>query len=212
MYTYPLSCLRVRAIILSCIAFISFLWTILLSLYIFYQWEVISKAEQSILALFLLVNVITVIMLLVLLILTFRTWLDAARCMFLLICHIGVAAAITHWKPQFQCLTSDRDEGDLCKFAATYLLITGWTVPVLIILYVTGLTFAVYRLRRLDTDYEGGGKVDDAPSNVASIYHDVGTRGGIVNQSMPPPSPSTSLASKGTASARLSKPFHTSFY
>ena len=62
MYTYPSLFLRIRGAVFStcchepqafidhskgCIAFISFLWTILLSFYVFYQWEILGNAERE---------------------------------------------------------------------------------------------------------------------------------------------------------------------
>ncbi|KAF8628425.1 hypothetical protein AX15_003946 [Amanita polypyramis BW_CC] len=216
MYTYPPLCLRIRVIILSCISFISFVWTIFLSFYIFCQWDVIRRAEQSIVVLFLLVNAMTVIMLLVLLIISFRTWLDAARCMFLLVSHIGVAAAIVSWKPQFQCMTTDQDKIRLCKYAGTYLLVISWAVPVLIVLYLQFLAVMVYRLRKLDAGFDGSGVVEVAGGeehatpmrhNTLSIFgpHEALPNTTHNDQTMYPPSPVSSVP-KAVNTARLSKP------
>jgi len=209
MYTYPPLFLRIRIAVLSCIAFISFLWTVLLSFYIFYQWEILKKAEQSIIVLLLLSNAITIIILFILLILPLRTWLDAARCMFLLVCHVGVAAAIAHWKPQFQCNTTDHDQAELCRFTATYMCITSWTVPVLIVLYLQGLAFVVYRVRRTDADCGCVGDVVEVEGSPASILGE-GLRNAMAEHTAPP-SPSVSLASKTRANARLSKLPRTSY-
>ncbi|TFK42695.1 hypothetical protein BDQ12DRAFT_662877 [Crucibulum laeve] len=95
--------LRIRTIAFSCIMFTSFLWIVLLSLVVFSQWELSDQAERSLIIVLLLANTITLIMLLILLLRPFRPWLDAARCLFLLVAHIGTAGAFAYWSPTFSC-------------------------------------------------------------------------------------------------------------
>jgi len=50
----------------------------------------------------------------------FRTWLDAARLLLLLVCHIGIAASFVIWNPTISC---PGDSGSLCYYSDTFLLI-----------------------------------------------------------------------------------------
>jgi hypothetical protein len=68
----------------------------------------IFRSTGPIVAVMLLTNTITLIMLLILLILQFRPWLDAARVLFLLLAHTGVAGTFALWNPSFQCPTSSK--------------------------------------------------------------------------------------------------------
>lgn len=224
MYQYPPLWLRIRAITLTCISLASFLWTIFLCFCVFYEWDAIPTAEQSLTVLFLIVNAVTILVLLILLLLPFRSWLDAARCMFLLICHIGVAGAIAYWSPKFQCTTTSIANAAFCRFTASFVLVTSWVIPALIIIYVLALAFVVYRVGKLDVDDEesAGYKspetrtVENVFTREPSMFHEghgrlSGHRWMAMNHSLPtPPSPTVSISTK--ASARLSKPIRIAYH
>ncbi|KAJ7470653.1 regulator of Vps4 activity in the MVB pathway-domain-containing protein [Mycena latifolia] len=91
----------------------------------------------------LLTDTLTLIMLLVLLILEFRAWLDAARMLFLMLAHIGIAAAFAFWNPSFHCPTSTPDSEGVCRLLNLYILVASWIIPVLLIIYAAGLALAM---------------------------------------------------------------------
>ncbi|KAJ6630678.1 hypothetical protein B0H10DRAFT_1982325 [Mycena sp. CBHHK59/15] len=137
--------LRIRAIAFSLIMAISFLWIILLCLYMYIQWDVTDSSERPTIAVMLLTNTLTLIILLILLILPFRPWLDAARFLFLILAHIGVAATFAFWNPRFHCPTSTADAEGVCRLLNLYILIASWIIPVLLIAYASGLALAMAR-------------------------------------------------------------------
>jgi len=78
---------------------------------------------------------------------------------------------------------------------------------VLIVLYLQGLAFVVYRVRRIDADCGCVGDVVEVEGSPASILGE-GLRNAMAEHTAPP-SPSVSLASK--TNARLSKLPRTSY-
>ncbi|KAF6765096.1 hypothetical protein DFP72DRAFT_1162965 [Ephemerocybe angulata] len=146
--TYPLVFLRCRTIAFCAIVFFSFIWVILLCIVLYLQWELMDRPYQSILMVMLAVDTITAVLLLVLLNRKFRAWLDAARILFLLAAHLGVAAAFAHWSPGFSCPQPSRDDQAVCKMLILYILISSWALPALIAIYSGGLgVMAIHRWR-----------------------------------------------------------------
>ncbi|KAJ7172594.1 hypothetical protein C8R46DRAFT_156885 [Mycena filopes] len=143
--------LRARAIAFSIIMLTSLLWIVLLSVYVFLEWDVLDATEHTIIGVMLLTLSLTIIMLIILLILPFREWLDAARGFLLTLAHTGVAGAFTFWNPRFQCQwpTSTPDSEGLCRLFNLYILIASWVIPILLILYACGLAVAISRSRQL---------------------------------------------------------------
>ncbi|KAJ6504197.1 hypothetical protein C8R47DRAFT_1104672 [Mycena vitilis] len=137
--------LRARAIAFSLIMLASLVWIVVLCVYMFLEWDISDPAERPIIAVMLLTNTITLIMLLVLLILPFRPWLDAARFLFLMMAHMGVAGAFAFWNPRFHCITSSADAEGVCRLLNMYILLASWIIPVLLIIYVAGLAYAMKR-------------------------------------------------------------------
>ncbi|KAJ7098031.1 hypothetical protein B0H15DRAFT_823841 [Mycena belliarum] len=140
--------LKIRAIAFSLIIFFSLLWTTLLSVYLYYEWDTSDPAERPIVAVMIFTDTLTLIMLLVLLILEFKAWLDAARLLFLMLAHIGSAAVFAFWNPSFQCPTSSPDAEGICRLLNLYILVASWLIPVLLILYAVGLAIAMVRASR----------------------------------------------------------------
>ncbi|KAJ7710026.1 hypothetical protein B0H17DRAFT_1030322 [Mycena rosella] len=139
------SFLKIRAIAFSLINLFSLLWIVLLSVYMFYEWDTSDPAERPIVAVMLLTDTLTLVMLLILLILPFRPWLDAARFLFLMLAHIGIAGAFAFWNPSFHCPTATPDSEGVCRLLNLYILVASWIIPVLLIMYAAGLALAMVR-------------------------------------------------------------------
>ncbi|KAF8078058.1 hypothetical protein FPV67DRAFT_1463951 [Lyophyllum atratum] len=139
--------LKARAIALGCLSLACLLWAILLCIVLFSQWEVLDVSERSLILIMLVTHTISAVMLLILLIVAFRPWLDAARIMFLLMVHIGTAGAFAYWYPRFKCVSQDPDQEGVCKLIIAYILIASWLIPVLFLVYGSGLALMVWRRR-----------------------------------------------------------------
>lgn len=137
--------LKLRAVAYSITTFVCFVWIILLSCLAFTRWSMYSLSERSFLALFLVINTITVIVLPILILQKFRTWLDGARLLFLLICHIGIAMAFAIWNPTFSCPDQTPDGENVCQLLNIFILLASWVPPALLITY--GVCLAVYTFR-----------------------------------------------------------------
>jgi len=140
--------LRARAIAFSCIAVISFVWSILLSLEIYFLWNNIEFLERSLIIVFLVTNVLTVVILPILMLLPFRSYLDGARLLLLLVAHIGAAAAFTYFNPSFPCHGQTDEQVAVCTLLNTYIVIASWSNPILLVAYSIGLAILIYHERR----------------------------------------------------------------
>ncbi|KIK08739.1 hypothetical protein K443DRAFT_672258 [Laccaria amethystina LaAM-08-1] len=145
---------RVRAIAFGCIMFLSFVWITLLSVCVFILWDNLDRPERSFLAVVLLTNTVTVIMLLILLLRKFRVWLDAARCVLLLVIHIGSAGAFAYWSPEFGYTAESPEQEASCRMITLSVMITSWFVPALVLFYSGGLAFFAHRRSLLRTIQE----------------------------------------------------------
>jgi len=141
--------LKVRVVAFSCISITSLSWIILLCVVAFLRWDLSSTADRSMMILALLANAITIILLLILILLPFRLWLDIARLLFLLILHIGLAAAFTYFNSRLECPNQTADEDGLCKLVNMYMLLASWVIPGFLIAYSSWLLFVVYRHWRI---------------------------------------------------------------
>lgn len=139
--------LRLRTIALCCVNFVSFIWIVLDSVIIFLQWGPMERSERALISVMLIANVITLLTLLVLLLVEFRVWLDVARVCLLLIAQMGTAGAFAFWRPRFYCENKSGDQQGICDIIALHILITSWIIPVLLLIYLTGLAIRVYRRR-----------------------------------------------------------------
>ncbi|THH18480.1 hypothetical protein EW146_g2513 [Bondarzewia mesenterica] len=84
-------------------------------------------------------------MLPVLILIKFRIWLDSARLLFLLMCHIGLAMMFALWLPNFQCPNNTSDDQGICQLLNTYVMIASWVPSALLLAY--GSCLAVYAFR-----------------------------------------------------------------
>ncbi|EGO20920.1 hypothetical protein SERLADRAFT_475312 [Serpula lacrymans var. lacrymans S7.9] len=194
---FPNVFMKTRAVAFSFIIIASFLWVILLSLELFTRWDVSSTSNRSLVVVLLLVNTITIIMLPVLLLLGFRVWLDAARLFFLLIAHIGTAAAFTYWNPKFQCPDQTPDQYGVCKLINIYTLIGCWIIPVVLVLYSGILAFTIYRGYPMEEEMQG---IDNSTVGRQSILP-------IMN----PEKERRPSTTSNSSISPLSKPAHISF-
>jgi len=101
-------------------------------------------SERSFLFLFLGTNTLTVVMLPILILVKFRTWLDAARLLLLLVCHISIAASFIIWNPTISC-PGDTPDGRVCRLLNLYIIVASWVPPLLLILYGIGLATYAWR-------------------------------------------------------------------
>jgi len=135
--------LRVATFFLTTL--ICLIWVILLSCVLFLRWEVSTSPERSFLYAFLGVDTLTVIMLPILLLVKFRTWLDGARLLLLLVCHIGLAASFIIWNTTNPCPDDTPDDRRVCQLINIYLIMASWVPPLLLILYGVGLATYTWR-------------------------------------------------------------------
>ncbi|KAF9652840.1 hypothetical protein BDM02DRAFT_3265871 [Thelephora ganbajun] len=140
--------LRLRAWAFGIISLLSFTWITLLCVLAYTRFTLSSRPEKTFIVVLLLINLVTVILLPVMLLLRFRPWLDVARMLTLLTCHIGVAATYVVWVPNMQCSSSNVDEKGICELVNAYMLIGAWFIPALLIVYCCCLALMVYRRRR----------------------------------------------------------------
>jgi hypothetical protein len=104
---YSPAFLKIRAIGLGLISFLSLLAIILFCIQIFAQWDTTVSSERYMIILMLLTHTVTVIMLPILILVSFRPWLDAIRFLFLLVVHISTDTTFTYWFPRYACPDSE---------------------------------------------------------------------------------------------------------
>ncbi|KAI0273570.1 hypothetical protein BC834DRAFT_854422 [Gloeopeniophorella convolvens] len=137
--------LKLRVIMFSLTTIICLVWAILLSCVLFIRWDLSSSAERSFVTLFLVIDAMTTIILPVLLLVKFRTWLDGARLLFLLTCHLGLAASFAAWTPTISCPDDTPDDHGVCQLLNVYIIMASWVPPFLLITY--GCCLATYTWR-----------------------------------------------------------------
>ncbi|KAF8163192.1 hypothetical protein B0H34DRAFT_694488 [Crassisporium funariophilum] len=160
--------MRTRSLSFSCIIFLSFSWTIFLSIVLFLQWDMLDHTQRSSIAIMLCINAITVIMMPILLLQPFRPWLDAARFLLLIILHFGIAGFIVSRDSTSQCSAQPGDQAAVCSLIILFVTIASWLVPVLVIGYLCGLTFLMFRLSKLHPAPEGDIEKQDFASRHTS--------------------------------------------
>jgi len=181
--------LKVRAVAFSCIGFTSLVWIVLLCVVAFLRWDLSATAERSMMILALLANAITIIMLLILILLPFRLWLDTARLLFLLLLHVGLAAAFTYFNSKLECPIQTGDNDGICKLIDMYMLLASWVIPGFLIAYSSWLIFVVYRHWRMTTP--GMPTVDDEEaalsrkSTLPTTHPSMSSRGSTLTWSEP---------------------------
>ncbi|KAF8969988.1 hypothetical protein BDZ97DRAFT_1793754 [Flammula alnicola] len=154
----PTLFLRLRSIAFSCIIFLSFLWIILICVVVFAQWDLLNHVERALILIMLFIDTVTVIMLPILLLHPFRPWLDAARILFLILAHCGIALLFALKSPSFKCFSPniDLDQGAVCTTIVVFANIFSWAIPVLVIGYGSGLAVLVRRFSKAQTDPAAG--------------------------------------------------------
>ncbi|ESK96843.1 hypothetical protein Moror_6421 [Moniliophthora roreri MCA 2997] len=149
MDTYSPVFLKARMVAFSTMALIGFAWVVLLCVDLYLQWDGLDRPGKSFTVVMLVLDTLTIFMVLILLALPFRPWLDAARCLFLLVTHVGLAIAFARWSPGMACPTQTPDEEGSCRLANFYILMASWVIPILVIVYAAGLGLMLYRRKRL---------------------------------------------------------------
>jgi len=149
--------LKLRLVTFFFTTLISLIWVILVSCVLFLRWDVSTSPERSFLYAFLGVDTLTVIMLPVLLLVKFRTWLDGARLLLLLVCHIGLAASFVIWNTTNPCPDDTPDDRGVCQLINVYLIMASWVPPLLLILYGVGLATYTWRYARMSQGPLSGG-------------------------------------------------------
>lgn len=143
---YSPAFLKIRAIGLGLISFLSLLAIILFCIQIFVQWDTTVSSERYMIILMLLTHTVTVIMLPILILVSFRPWLDAIRFLFLLVVHISTDTTFTYWFPRYAC-PEDATQREQCRLFNIYILVLSWIITAHVIIYVIGLSVFVYRTR-----------------------------------------------------------------
>lgn len=138
--------LKIRTVAFSVTILICFVWIILLCYLSYARWSISDQSEHTFYVLFLIINVMTVITLPILILNRFRTWLDGARLLLLLICHIGTALAFAAWNPSLQCPHNTSDAQGVCQLLNVYILVASWVAPAFLLAY--GTCLGVYAFRR----------------------------------------------------------------
>lgn len=141
----PVLFLKIRVLLFSSIIFLSFIWIILLSIAIFVQWDLMNHTERSLILMILVIDTFTVVMLPLLLLQPFRSWLDAARFLFVFLSHSGIAFLFAIKKSAMHCSSPVADQEAVCGLVILFVIITSWFIPALAVLYICGLAYLGYR-------------------------------------------------------------------
>lgn len=144
---------KIRAIIFASTMIISLVWTTLLCVNASVRYEVSASTERTLVFILILVNAVTAVLLPALLIVAFRAWLDGARLLFLLICHIGSAGVFTAWYTSYTCPDPSPNEESSCEMINVAIVICSWIIPLILMAYA-GFLGAMYMLhfRHLDSE------------------------------------------------------------
>jgi len=148
----PVLFLKIRALLFSCIIFLSFLWIILLCVTIFSQWDLMDRTERSLILIVMFVDTLTTVMLPILLLQPFRPWLDAARFFFVFLSHSGIAILFVIKKSSIQCSSQVVDQEAVCGLVILFVIITSWFIPALAVCYFCGLFYLVHRLSKMSLE------------------------------------------------------------
>ncbi|KAI0277677.1 hypothetical protein BGY98DRAFT_978166 [Russula aff. rugulosa BPL654] len=201
--------LKLRLIGFSLTTLVCLILVILLSCMLFLRWDVSSLSERSFLFLFLGVDSFTVIMLPILLLVKFRIWLDAARLLLLLLCHIGIASSFVICNPTIPCPDDTPDSSHVCQLLNIYIIMASWVPPLLLIIYGIGLATYAWRYatkpkQLLVDDLEETGGVQPSLSNPVTEPWDSSSSMRHLSELMSSP-PSTSVRDSRRESERRSR-------
>ncbi|KAK0483514.1 hypothetical protein IW261DRAFT_1463672 [Armillaria novae-zelandiae] len=183
---YSPAFLKIRAIGLGLISFLSLLAIILFCIQIFVQWDTTASSERYMIILMLLTHTVTVIMLPILILVSFRPWLDAIRFLFLLVVHISTDTTFTYWFPRYAC-PENATQREQCRLFNIYILVLSWIVTAHVIIYVIGLSVFVYRTQTSAAN----------PSKVNLIDEEAMDSGRDLTPSMSESRPQSSVTTSG---------------
>jgi len=138
----------------------------------------------------------------------FRTWLDAARLLLLLICHIGMATSFAIWNPSISCPDDTPESLRVCQLLNVYIIIASWVAPLLLTLYGIGLATYAWRYaskpEQLLADEETGGVQPSLLSDPITEIWETSTPTRHSSELISP-LPSASVRDSCRASARKSR-------
>jgi len=170
--------LRLRSVALGLITFLAFLWIILICIVIYAQWDLLDHVQRSLILIMLFINTVTVIMLPILLLRPFRPWLDAARVLLLILIHGGIALFFAIRSPSFTCISSasNLNEEAVCTTITVFVNVFDWAIPVLVVLYASGLAFLVRKQSKLRAEPS---PVVDAEKQVRKAHNSLQSQGSL---------------------------------
>ncbi|KAL7283537.1 hypothetical protein ACG7TL_002971 [Trametes sanguinea] len=135
---------KVRTGIFLVMTFVSVVFAAALSVEVFLTDDKADPSQRNFVGVFIFADALTAILMPALLIVQFRPWLDAARLLFLLLMHFGIAVLFTVWNPSFQCTADTYAELKECQSVNTAILVCGWVLPAMLIWYSAFLAVMHY--------------------------------------------------------------------
>ncbi|KAF5330803.1 hypothetical protein D9619_005797 [Psilocybe cf. subviscida] len=108
----------------------------------------------------------------------FRPWLDAARVIFIILTHGGIAILFAVKSPSFKCIHSEGtsvNQESVCTSLIIYLNIFNWLIPALAIVYGAGLVILVRKLSKQSLESDATGDVEKQFSSSISDEEDTPT-------------------------------------
>jgi len=165
----PPTFLKARVVAFSCILFTSLLWVVLLSVVAFWRWDLTPSLERSLIIILLCTNLVTMITVPLLLLLQFRVWLDVARLLFLLVAHVGSAAAFAYCNSFFTCPNQTTDQEGACRFVNMCILLACWVNPFWLFCYAAGLSYLLYCRSSQPTQSLQFEKVEDEEASLGRV-------------------------------------------
>ncbi|KAF9053204.1 regulator of Vps4 activity in the MVB pathway-domain-containing protein [Panaeolus papilionaceus] len=142
--------MRARTLAFSLIAFFAFLWIVIISVMLFAQWDSVDRHQRPFMVMLLLLDSVTLVMIPILIIQDFRPWLDAARFLFLILLHGGLAITFAVQSKGFACppVASSVDQQAICDLMILALQVMNWVIPVLALIYASVITLYLYKPER----------------------------------------------------------------
>jgi len=136
--------LRTRATVFILTLLISLIWSALLCVELFVEWDVSDSLQRSLLLIFIFVDAITTVGIPTLFLIDFRWWSDAAATALLFLSHLSIAVVFTLANPNFTCAAVDAE----CKTTNSVILALSWIIPAILLSYAVYLVVMMYWQRR----------------------------------------------------------------
>lgn len=123
----------------------SILWTILLSVESFMQWDAPDSMQRNLLALLIVANALSAVSLPPLLAVPFKTWVDVVPLLMLFLAHAGAAIIYAFCFSQLTC--SSEGGNSRCGSVNIVILVFSWLQPILLLCYIIGLIILIVKQR-----------------------------------------------------------------